>query len=79
MANGNGNGALIKWLMGIIAVIFTGMVLGFAAHIQSVTSEQAACISDIKTEQRVQEQRWKDIDKRLERIEEKLDKLAEAK
>ena len=69
----NGNGSATKWLMSIIATIFVAMLLGFGGMVMSQSKE----ISNLKACQAKAEATQTAVERRLERIEQKLDKLIE--
>ncbi len=64
MANGNSNGRLIYWVIGLIFPVLTGTCASLLHTLQSHTERIA-----------IQESRVQEIRQQLHRIEEKLDRV----
>ena len=80
MSSPNGTVKIILGILsGIVIAVVAGLTIGFGTHLQAVQVRQGEEIGKVKTEQAVAGQQWKEVEKRLDRIDAKLDKIAEGK
>ena len=83
MAANGGTKLIIGIVTGLLIAGFTVSAASYLSHKESVDKTQSECIakvqSEIATTTAVSVQQQKEIERRLVRIEEKVDKLAEAK